>query len=37
MDEMAFSWVTWTYLDEADYKRMVAERNAARTSASQQQ
>jgi hypothetical protein len=37
MDEMAFSWVTWTYLDEADYKRMVAERNAPRTTASQQQ
>jgi hypothetical protein len=26
MDEMAFSWVTWTYLDEQDYKQMVAER-----------
>jgi hypothetical protein len=26
MDEMAFAWVTWTYLDEEDYKTMVAER-----------
>ena len=34
MDEMAFSWVTWTYLDEADYKTMVAERAAARATAS---
>jgi hypothetical protein len=25
MDEMAFAWVTWTYLDEDDYKTMVAE------------
>ena len=37
MDEMAFSWVTWTYLDEQDYKKMVAERAASRTTASQQQ
>jgi len=37
MDEMAFSWVTWTYLDDADYKKMVAERNAARATTSQQQ
>ena len=27
-DEMGFSWTTWTYLEEADYKRMVAERQA---------
>jgi hypothetical protein len=26
IDEMAFAWVTWTYLDEADYKQMTAER-----------
>ena len=36
MDEMAFSWVTWTYLDEHDYKRMTAERAAARATAAQQ-
>ena len=34
MDEMAFSWVTWTYLDEEDYKTMVAERAASRATAS---
>jgi hypothetical protein len=28
--------VTWTYLDESDYKTMVAERAAARTTAAQQ-
>jgi hypothetical protein len=31
IDEMAFAWVTWTYLEEDDYKAMVAERNKRRT------
>jgi mono/diheme cytochrome c family protein len=31
IDEMAFAWVTWTYLDENDYKSMVAERAKRRT------
>jgi hypothetical protein len=26
IDEMAFAWVTWTYLDEDDYKTMAADR-----------
>ena len=26
IDEMAFAWVTWTYLEEEDYKAMVADR-----------
>ena len=30
MDEMAFSWVTWTYLDDEDFKKMIAERAASR-------
>jgi hypothetical protein len=30
---MAFAWVTWTYLDDDDYKRMTAERAAARSTA----
>ena len=29
IDEMAFAWVTWTYLDEDDYKTMVAERQTS--------
>jgi hypothetical protein len=33
MDEMAFAWVTWTYLDEEDYKKMTAERAARNTTA----
>jgi hypothetical protein len=28
-DEMGFAHTTWTYLEEEDYKRMVAERKAA--------
>jgi hypothetical protein len=27
-DEMGFLWTTWTYLEEDDFKRMVAEREA---------
>ena len=30
IDEMAFAWVTWTYLEDADYKKMVAERDKRR-------
>jgi hypothetical protein len=26
IDEMAFAWITWSNLEEADYKAMVAER-----------
>jgi hypothetical protein len=33
IDEMAFSWVTWTYLDDADYESLLAEQNKQRTSA----
>jgi hypothetical protein len=33
MDEMAFSWVTWTYLDDEDFKKMTAERAANRATA----
>jgi mono/diheme cytochrome c family protein len=29
-DEMGFAWTTWTYLEDDDYKRMVAERAAAK-------
>jgi hypothetical protein len=29
-DEMGKSWTNWTYLEEEDYKRMVAEREAAK-------
>ena len=32
MGEMAFAWVTWTYLEDADYKKMVAERDKRRAS-----
>ncbi len=28
IDEMAFAWVTWTYLDESDFKKMTDERRA---------
>ena len=31
IDEMAFAWVTWTYLAEDDYKQMTAERNKRRS------
>jgi hypothetical protein len=31
IDEMAFAWVTWTYLDDDDYKKMVAERKKRNT------
>jgi hypothetical protein len=31
IDEMAFAWVTWTYLEEEDFKRMVAERRKLTT------
>ncbi|MBI4476200.1 MAG: hypothetical protein HY654_03445 [Acidobacteria bacterium] len=31
IDEMAFAWVTWTYLEEEDFKKMVAERQKRRT------
>jgi hypothetical protein len=30
-DEMGHSWLTWNYLEESDYKRMVAERAARGT------
>jgi hypothetical protein len=33
IDEMAFAWVTWTYLEENDYKSMVAERQKRRGTA----
>ena len=33
LDEMAFSWVTWTYLDDEDFKKMTAERAASRATA----
>ena len=26
VDEMAFAWITWSNLDEDDYKAMVASR-----------
>jgi hypothetical protein len=31
IDEMAFAWVTWTYLEEDDFKRMVEERKKRTT------
>jgi hypothetical protein len=31
IDEMAFAWVTWTYLEEEDFKKMVEERRKRRT------
>jgi hypothetical protein len=31
IDEMGFAWVTWTNLEEADYKAKVAERNRRET------
>ncbi len=31
-DEMGFLWTTFTYLEEDDFKRMVEERNAKKTS-----
>lgn len=33
IDEMAFSWVTWTYLDDADYESLLADQTKQRTSA----
>jgi len=27
-DEMGFAWTSWTVLEEEDYKRLVAERQA---------
>ena len=33
IDEMAFSWVTWTYLDDEDYKTLLAERAKSRATA----
>jgi hypothetical protein len=32
IDEMAFAWVTWTYLADDDFKSMVDERRKRRTS-----
>jgi hypothetical protein len=31
IDEMAFAWVTWTYLEEEDFKRMVEDRKKRTT------
>ena len=36
IDEMSFAWVSLTYLEQADFDRMVAERQAARVRAQQQ-
>ena len=36
IEEMSFAWVSLTYLEQADFDRMVAERQAARVRAQQQ-
>jgi hypothetical protein len=37
IDEMSFSWVTITYLEEDDYQRRVAERRKLQSGTTQQQ